>query len=307
MKSLIEQKDSRKLALLDYLAVTQKTSVDACSAYLNISEKVLLLELMQLQNFTETWADQLNITIENDTISFSKNPAFEMENVYVALRKNSTFYLLLNESFQSKEATLNDFAEAYYCSYNYVYRAKERVAQYIAEYNFQFDSKTLALKGNKQALRFFFYNFYWEVLKRKDWPFGKELRIELEDKLKGMEADITLTPIEKEKFLYWMAICYLQVKKQQTVDQNSLYQIVAEQDPQFAKVKEQLASLYETTEIDDEVKTEEVYFLYFGLLLVQEKNILSTISSADKKILAETKPLIQMKMKLAKENNLKFK
>lgn len=91
------------------------------------------------------------------------------------------------------------------------------------------------------------------------------------------------------------------------MDQNSLYQIVAEQDPQFAKVKEQLASLYETTEIDDEVKTEEVYFLYFGLLLVQEKNILSTISSADKKILAETKPLIQMKMKLAKENNLKFK
>lgn len=104
MKSLIEQKDSRKLALLDYLAVTQKTSVDACSAYLNISEKVLLLELMQLQNFIETWADQLNITIENDTISFSKNPAFEMENVYVALRKILlSIYCLTNHFNQKKQ------------------------------------------------------------------------------------------------------------------------------------------------------------------------------------------------------------
>lgn len=91
MKSLIEQKDSRKLALLDYLAVTQKTSVDACSAYLNISEKVLLLELMQLQNFIETWADQLNITIENDTISFSKNQLLKWKTSMLLLEK---FYFL---------------------------------------------------------------------------------------------------------------------------------------------------------------------------------------------------------------------
>ncbi|TFJ46765.1 hypothetical protein CKN80_03240 [Carnobacterium divergens] len=307
MKSLIEQKDSRKLALLEYLATTKTTSVAACCVYLNVSEKVLLLELMQLTTFMEQWANQLKIVIEKDTISLIKDSTFEMETVYVALRKNSTFYSLLNESFQAKEATLDDFAGEYYCSYNYIYRAKEKIAHYIAEYNFQFDAKTLALKGNKQALRFFFYNFYWNVLKGKGWPFGKELRIELEEKYQRIETDIPLTAIEKEKFLYWRAICYLQVQKQQTVDQNSLYQLVAEQDPQFAKVKEVLASLYETVEMDGTVKEEEIYFLYFGLLLVQEKKSLSSISSADKKILAETQPLIQMKTKLAKENNLKFR
>ena len=39
MKSLIEQKDSRKLALLEYLATTKTTSVAACCVYLNVSEK----------------------------------------------------------------------------------------------------------------------------------------------------------------------------------------------------------------------------------------------------------------------------
>lgn len=241
MQTFLTKTSLKKIVLLDYLLEQNAPcEIDELKKILHVTDRSILNYVDELTELFEKYDSKILLLNDNNKrFQIQKEEDFPIYTIYLHFYKASYNYHLIQFMYNHPEKTLKDFAEKQFTSVSTVLRYAKLLEQYFNRYRIHFHPYRLQLTADERKIRSFFYYFYWNATRENGdkWPFQITLS-KIEHLISSFEKNyqITLEPLQKRVFSYWLAINLerSQIKNVVvTVDDQSVIQA----DPNFERLQ----------------------------------------------------------------------
>lgn len=127
-------------------------------------------------------------------------------------------------SFQ-KFISVTSYAHENFLSESTVRRYLKRIRDIIAPYEITITKKNYLLSGSETQIRYFLFLFFWRIYRGITWPFSfinkDQIIASTEDFLNRSLLQFD-TPIEKNRFMFFLAICRLRSITKNQLNKNDV-------------------------------------------------------------------------------------
>ncbi|MFR3683873.1 MAG: helix-turn-helix domain-containing protein [Enterococcus sp.] len=269
MQTFLTKTSVKKVVLLDHLLEKNDWStIKELKSLLKVTNKSVLHYIEELSGLFEIYDGRIRLlNEENKRFYVKKEEDFPIYAIYLHFYKASYNYQLIDFMFRNPEKSLKDFSEKQFTSVSTVFRYAKLLDPFFQRYRIEFQPYKLHLQAKEERIRCFYYYFYWHSTRENfgNWPFSTNLDT-IESYIERFEKDyrISLEPLQKRIFSYWLAII-MERSKIADISIKASVRMVIDLDPHF----EQLKNWHFKT--DMALKTDELYFLYqviysFGII-----------------------------------------
>lgn len=125
--------------------------------------------------------------------------------------KSSREFCLLDQVVQNQKLSIKEFKKNFHHSNSTFYKTVRTLNQYL--FSLGITISLDGLKGDERMIRHFLVESYWSLFGGMEWPFHieREHLVTILDQFESLNQQ--LNEIEKEKFLYWLAIIKIRTEK----------------------------------------------------------------------------------------------
>lgn len=199
----------RKVEIIEILNASERgVKIEKLASMLNLSLKTVKNELSELEIFLKKNVDNVEITKIKNKYQLIKPTIICIDLIYLALKKESVYFYLIRTSFFGKLLKKEHRYLFEYLSPSSLYKYKHEFKTHLKKNELDLNMAKLTIEGSESRKRFFYYKFFWENYRGVEWPFDninrKSLILKIEKS--GNESFNKMTEIEKESFLYWIAV-----------------------------------------------------------------------------------------------------
>jgi hypothetical protein len=269
VQTFLTKTSLKKVILLDYLLERNTPcEINELKRILHLTDRSILNYLEELTELFKRYDGKIwLLNDKNKRFQIQKEEDFPIYTIYLYFYKTSYNYHLIQFMYHHPEKNLKKFAENQFTSVSTVLRYAKLLEPYFHRYRIHFHPYRLQLTADERNIRCFFYYFYWNATRENEdkWPFQTKFD-RIESLIQSFEKiyQITLEPLQKRIFSYWLAI-NLERSRIKKIVVPVEDQAVINDDPNFVRLRQWDS---QTGLILDE---NELYFLYqviysFGII-----------------------------------------
>ncbi|MGH1885327.1 helix-turn-helix domain-containing protein [Enterococcus avium] len=269
MQTFLTKTSVKKVVLLDHLLEKNDwCTIKELKSLLKVTNKTVLHYIEELSGLFEIYDGRIYLlNDENKRFYVKKEEDFPIYAIYLHFYKASYNYQLIDFMYRQPEKSLKDFAEKQFTSVSTVFRYAKLLGPYFERYHIDFQPYKLYLQAEEQRIRCFYYYFYWHSTRENigSWPFATKLN-KIESYIESFEENyrISLEPLQKRIFSYWLAITF-ERSKIVNISIHTSVKAVIELDPYFERLR------HWHSETDMVLNNDELFFLYqiiysFGII-----------------------------------------
>lgn len=259
----------RKIQLLKVLDASNDylKTVDLAN-FLDLSLKTVQKELESLIEDLKNSSYAVKLEKVGNLYRFIKKSSVNMDLIYLDFKRESIYFYLMRKAVFRK--TIKEKKEIdYFYSASHLYKNKRIFKTYLMNYGLELDLSTLSIEGNEINIRFLYFRFFWENYRGVEWPFDTIDRQELIIEIEQLDTFLfkSMTEIEKEQFLYWVAIIKIRASNDQLLIENrvKLNQVMFKDMQEFQQIVAKTIGVIEKTTLHS-----EAVYLYFAYTLTTE-------------------------------------
>ncbi|WP_314067698.1 helix-turn-helix domain-containing protein [uncultured Vagococcus sp.] len=211
---LVKQQELELVELL--LSKAGESSYSEAKDCLNISSKTLNQLIYVLnKSFDE---ENLSVVIEKEEhkIVLSVSESFHLKRVYKYFYEASDYFIILKSMLFygiSKMAILSDLM---FLARSSVTRKCNYLKEQLAHYDLILTNRPLRIEGDEYNIIMFYSSLFWDVYGGISWPFDEIVSKEKITRIYQQfecQTDGGLADVEKEQFLFQLAVLYLRINQ----------------------------------------------------------------------------------------------
>lgn len=185
-----------------------------------------------------------------------------MDLVYLAFKKKSTYFYLMKKSIVHSEMSIENESNYVYSS-SKLYKNRKIFKNYLKKFNIDLESGTQEIIGNEVNSRFLYFQFFGENYRGVEWPFDSLSREEVIQKSEFYDSQLvkTMSEIQKEQFLYWLAIFKLREKNNKLIE-DKRFKLDWDVSKANAEIKKILSKLSTIKEGSLCIEANYLYFMF---------------------------------------------
>ncbi|WP_317913362.1 helix-turn-helix domain-containing protein [Carnobacterium maltaromaticum] len=267
----------RKIKIMEILDASERgVKIEKLANVLNLSLKTVKNELSGLEIFLKENVKNVEIIKIKNKYQLMKPTIICIDLIYLSIKKESIYFYLIRATFFRKLLKKEHRYLLEYLSPSSLYKYKLQFKTHLKQNELDFNMAELTIEGSESSKRFFYFNFFWENYRGVEWPFDNISRKSLILKIEksGNEFFNIMSEIEKESFLYWIAVIITRINDGFFFQKDAFYSKVKISDHVF----KESPKLYELMRVLLP-KTEEIHlkieanFLYYFFSLTTEYSL----------------------------------
>lgn len=194
----LDNKETRKMQLINLLYSNQGYTVSELSKHLFVSPKTVRVELGELSSYLAQWSPNIYLVNSDNIWTIKKSVTFNLDCVYSNIKQNSFQFLLIFSILLKSSKNYSNFLKTNYYSNGTGYKKIKDINNFLKTYGISIDTKKFTLIGEELTIRLFVYKMLKETKFENIINKNSMIAGELRNNLEQLKIILGTNIIEKE-------------------------------------------------------------------------------------------------------------
>ncbi|QWI72968.1 helix-turn-helix domain-containing protein (plasmid) [Bacillus mycoides] len=247
----MEKEIYRKIQILDIIASENRWfTTEELSERLHCSEKTVRTDIKIIANtLPEGWEVR---TAKGRGIFLHKSDIMSISTLHSIFKRTTISSQIIQIFFNKQIQTIPELSDILFMHPSSLYKILNGIRENIRKFNLTIERSPLRITGCELQVRLFYYDFFFQIYGREEWPFSHCEGSDLLTYVSRLEdaSQIYLSLETKKRFIYVLAVMIQRIQQGFTLNFNENLILAAKENPMYDKVLEMCNEIQTVYNID---------------------------------------------------------
>ncbi|MHA2890502.1 BglG family transcription antiterminator [Bacillus cereus] len=247
----MEKEIYRKIEILDIIASENRWfTTEELAERLKCSEKTVRTDVKIITNtLPEGWEIK---AAKGRGIFLYKSDNMSIYTLHSIFKRTTISSQIIQIFFYKQIQTIPDLSDVLFMHPSSVYKIMNSIRENLNNFNLKIEKSPLRIVGCELQIRLFYYDFFFQIYGREEWPFSHCKESDLLSYIDRLEKDsqVNLSLETKSRFIYILAVMLQRIQQGFVLNLNEDVILATLENPMYEKVVSMCNEIQKVYNID---------------------------------------------------------